>query len=465
VYRTGEPFSGVDMLIMLHDEATGQPELRYVDFIYQPLFDDQHQPRGILAFIIDVTDKVRARKQADTLQAAVLAAVRRQGQERENVHQLFAHAPAAICLLREPAHRIEYLNPAYQALFPGRPLLGHNLAEVQPEALALVTLLNGVYQSGQTLFQREVPMVIPPTTAGESAHTRYFDFTYQAYREDNRIAGVSIFGFDVTAQVAARQQVQKLNEELAAINEEMQATNEELHESNTRLLRTNTDLDTFVYTASHDLKSPITNVEGLLLALREHLPANALTDALVPRLLDMMAGAVSRFQQTLAHLTDISRLQQELDQPAEPVDLRALVEAVRLDILPELTAAAATLEVKLDSCPEVYFSAKNLRSIVYNLLSNAVKYHAPDRPAHVQLRCQHAAGRVVFEVQDNGLGLSAAQQGELFRMFRRLHTHVAGSGVGLYMVKKMIENAGGTLTVQSQLGVGSTFTVSLPTGH
>ncbi len=464
VYRTGQPFSGTDILIMLHNSATGRAEQRYVDFVYQPLCNDQQQPTGILAFIVDVTDKVRARKQADTLQAAVLAAVRRQGQERENVHQLFAHAPAAICLLRQPAHRIEYLNPAYQALFPGRELLGHNLADVQPEALALVALLDEVYESGQTQFQREVLVAVAPPD-DQPWLIRYFDFTYQAYREDGHIAGVSIFGFDVTEQVEARQQVQNLNQELAAINEEMQATNEELHESNARLLRTNTDLDTFVYTASHDLKSPITNVEGLLLALREHLPANALDDAVVPRLLDMMAGAVGRFQQTLGHLTDISRLQQEQSQPAEPVDLPALVEAVRLDMLPELTAAAATLTVDLDGCATIRFSPKNLRSIVYNLLSNAVKYHAPDRPARVQLRGRRVAGRVVLEVQDNGLGLSEAQQGELFRMFRRLHTHVEGSGVGLYMVKKMIENAGGTLSVQSQLGVGSTFTVALPTGR
>ncbi|GAB3639191.1 hypothetical protein GCM10027422_47820 [Hymenobacter arcticus] len=464
VYATGQPFRGTDTPAMLHDSSTGQPEVRYVDFVYQPLFDDKQQPTGILAFILDVTDKVRVRKQADTLQAAVLAAVRRQGQERENVQQLFAQAPAVICLLREPSHRIEYLNPAYQALFPGQLLLGHTLAEVQPEAVALLARLDAIYLSGAAQFQREVP-VVPPAGADQPLRTYYFDFTYQAYREEGRIAGVSIFGFDVTEQVQARQQVQKLNEELAAINEEMRATNEELHESNTRLLRTNTDLDTFVYTASHDLKSPITNIEGLLLALREHLPANALADALVPRLLDMMAGAVSRFQQTLEHLTDISRLQQELDQPAVAVDLPALVEAVRLDMLPELTAAGATLVVNLDGCRTMHFSAKNLRSIVYNLLSNAVKYRDPARPPHVQLRCHHAAGSTVLEVQDNGLGLSELQQGQLFRMFRRLHTHVAGSGVGLYMVKKMIENAGGTLTVQSQPGVGSTFTVLLPTAR
>jgi signal transduction histidine kinase len=65
-------------------------------------------------------------------------------------------------------------------------------------------------------------------------------------------------------------------------------------------------------------------------------------------------------------------------------------------------------------------------------------------------------------VQDNGLGLTADQQRKLFTMFSRLHDHVAGSGIGLYMVKRMIENAGGTITVQSEAGVGSTFTVTFP---
>lgn len=121
------------------------------------------------------------------------------------------------------------------------------------------------------------------------------------------------------------------------------------------------------------------------------------------------------------------------------------------------------VEGNVAACPNVFFSVKNLRSMVYNLLSNAVKYHAPGRPPVVALRCRPGApGQIVLEVQDNGLGLSERQQGELFRLFRRLHHHVSGSGVGLYMVKKMVENAGGTLVVQSAPGVGSTFTVVLP---
>jgi signal transduction histidine kinase len=118
--------------------------------------------------------------------------------------------------------------------------------------------------------------------------------------------------------------------------------------------------------------------------------------------------------------------------------------------------------VDLDNCDTVSFAPQHLRSLLYNLLSNALKYRHPDRPPVVQLRCHHAATATVLEVQDNGLGLTLDQQHKLFAMFRRLHDHVAGSGVGLYMVKRMIENAGGTIAVQSEAGIGSTFTVTFP---
>ncbi|UOQ76558.1 ATP-binding protein [Hymenobacter sp. 5516J-16] len=109
------------------------------------------------------------------------------------------------------------------------------------------------------------------------------------------------------------------------------------------------------------------------------------------------------------------------------------------------------------------FAEKNLRSVVYNLLSNALKYRHPDRAPHVQICCQPQEGYQVLEVQDNGLGLNLQQgQDKLFAMFQRLHTHVEGSGIGLYMVKRMVENAGGRIEVQSELGRGSVFRVYFP---
>jgi len=139
-----------------------------------------------------------------------------------------------------------------------------------------------------------------------------------------------------------------------------------------------------------------------------------------------------------------------------------VIEDVRLDLTPRLEEAQGQLLVNLDGCETVSFAPQHLRSLLYNLLSNAIKYRHPTRPPLVQLRCHHTPTTTVLEVQDNGLGLSAEQQSKLFSMFRRLHDHVPGSGVGLYMVKRIVENAGGVVAVQSEAGVGSTFIVTLP---
>jgi signal transduction histidine kinase len=97
--------------------------------------------------------------------------------------------------------------------------------------------------------------------------------------------------------------------------------------------------------------------------------------------------------------------------------------------------------------------------VVYNLLSNALKYRHPDRPPHVRISCRPQDNYLVLCVQDNGLGLDTGQQAELFTMFRRFHVGIEGSGIGLYMVKKVVENAGGKLEVTSEPGVGSVFSV------
>ena len=454
VYATGEPYYGTALPFVTTPPDSAAPHERYYDFSFQP-YREQGRITGISIFAYEVTEQVQTRRQADTLQAGLLAAVKRQAQHRQDLYQVFEQTPAAIVLLREPDHRIDYLNPAFEVLFPpeewtGGPLHGHTLAEVYPrlKMAGLIDLLDRVFDTGEP--QVVIEMALAELQPGSP---RYVTFAYQAYREDERIMGVAAFVYDATEQVLARQQVQTLNETL-------QATNQELADSNHRLTRTNADLDTFVYTASHDLKAPISNIEGLLLALREQLPPAALHANLVPRLLDMMEGSVTRFQQTIGHLTDISQLQQA--EAPETVDLTVLIAGVRLDLAPLIEAAPATLTVTVDDCQAVRVAPKTLRSVVYNLLSNAVKYRAPDRSAQVQLRAHCTPGHLVLAVQDNGLGLSEAQQGELFGMFRRLHTHVEGSGVGLFTVKRLVDNAGGTITVQSQPGVGSTFTVSLP---
>jgi signal transduction histidine kinase len=372
-------------------------------------------------------------------------------QQQTLLQQILRQVPAAVTILSGPEHRYTFFNDQYQALSAHRAELHMPVAQLLPELVeqGFIDLLDQVYTTGQVFTGTDKLVQLFDRTTGR-VEQRYLDFIYQPLRdEQGQPQGVLAFLVDTTERVLARRQVE--------------ATNRELASANARLMRTNVDLDIFVYSASHDLRSPIANIEGLLLALRQELPVEAWQAELVPRLLELMDGAIARFQQTLGYLTDVTRLQPEAAQATELVELATMVEAVRLDILPELTAARATLTVDLAECPRLFASPGLLRSIFYNFLSNAIKYRAPDRPPLVQLRCRWAApGYLALDVQDNGLGLTPQQQASIFQLFSRMHSHVSGSGVGLYMVKKMVDNAGGTLTVQSQLGVGSIFTATLP---
>ncbi|GAA4506024.1 hypothetical protein GCM10023172_34730 [Hymenobacter ginsengisoli] len=237
-----------------------------------------------------------------------------------------------------------------------------------------------------------------------------------------------------------------------------------LQRSNEQLTRTNIDLDNFIYTASHDLKSPITNIEGLLYELQAQLPPKVQQTYGVAPLLTMMLESVTRFQRTISHLSDITRLQKEHNQLVTEVALQPVIDDVRQDLQPLIAAAGAQVEVDVAACPTVLFSIKNLRSVVYNLLSNAIKYRHPDRAPQVRIYCRPGQeGKcLVLCVQDNGLGIKPSRYPELFTMFRRLHNHVEGSGIGLYMVKRIVENVGGHIEFESELDVGTTFSVYLP---
>jgi len=235
-----------------------------------------------------------------------------------------------------------------------------------------------------------------------------------------------------------------------------------LRDNNEELTRVNVDLDNFIYTASHDLRGPITNIEGLLAALTDELPIEARQRPPVHDILGMLTNSVERFQRTIEQLSDVAKLHREHGLPSAPVPLAPVVQGVGLDLAPLIRSTGAQLDIDLAEGVAVHFLEKNLRSLLYNLLSNALKYCDPARPPHVRLRAVPEGSHIRLTVQDNGLGISLAGQRKLFGLFERLHSHVEGSGIGLFMVKKMVENAGGRILVESEVGVGSTFTVLLP---
>ena len=457
VYRTGETFEGEEFPVPFAG-PDGLVHNRNFDFIYQARYDAAGFIDGIVIFGFDVTERVQRRQQTEALQTELLAAAERRAEERQDLYQIIAQTPVAVVLLREPSHRIDYYNPAFAEVFPpddwvgDGELRGHTLAEVYPRMrqAGLVQLLDHVFATGESQTVLEMPLA-----ELQPGSPRFITFAYQPYREQGRIVGVAALAYDATEQVLARQQAQHLNEQLAA-------TNAGLHAANTQLTRANADLDTFIYTASHDLRSPVANIEGLIAALRQELLDEPIIKRDVEHILGLMENSIARFQTTIGDLTDIIHLQQDNSKTRRPVDLAALVEAVRLDLAPLLAATQTELLVEVQACPTLHGSPKDLRSIIFNLLSNALKYCDPSRRPRVRLLATCDAHYAELRVQDNGLGLSPEQQTKLFGLFTRLHSHVEGSGVGLYAIKRLVENRGGRVGVESEAGVGSTFWVRLP---
>ena len=247
-------------------------------------------------------------------------------------------------------------------------------------------------------------------------------------------------------------------EEMVRIQQTLSGYNLELTQKNEELRQINSDLDNFIYTASHDLKAPINNIEGLLdLLQREAQPGSEVAG----QVFEHMQQSISRFKQTLADLSNITKAERTQAEEATTIYLPELLEEVEADVAGLARESRARISFRLD-VPEIVFSRKNIRSILYNLLSNALKYRAPDREPAILISTQALPdGMVLLTVADNGLGLDPKHRHRIFEMFRRVHTHVEGSGVGLYIVKRMVENAGGRIEVESTPGKGAAFKVYL----
>jgi PAS domain S-box-containing protein len=235
--------------------------------------------------------------------------------------------------------------------------------------------------------------------------------------------------------------------------------NEELMKKNQELLRINSDLDNFIYMASHDLKSPISNLEGLFQILMRKLQSKLATNE--QEVLGLIHNSIDKLKQTIQSLTEIAKTQKGGQEILEDVSIKQVWGEVKEELALTFAHAEGTIREEIQ-VEHLNVSRAHLRSVFYNLLSNAIKYHQPGLPLKVLLSCYEQGQELVICLKDNGLGLSAAQQSKLFTMFKRFHSHVEGTGVGLYMVKRIVENRGGRIEVKSELNQGSEFTIYFP---
>ena len=336
--------------------------------------------------------------------------------------------------------KYRFINKAYEEWFklPRQEIHGKRLeAIIGSEAYERIKPTVKRVLSGETIY-------LETQLKYKGVGKKHVSVHYIPHFIDKKVEGYFALITDISDHKSAQEKLLQTEADLRKRNEELE--------------RINNDLDNFIYTASHDLKSPVVNLQGLTFIIRKKLDKDA--GFASSDLLDMIDKSVQKLKDTITELTEIAKVQKDLEQQAERVSFKEIAEDVKEDINGMIEESGTVIE---EEClvPSILYPRNNLRSILYNLLSNAVKYRCPDRQPKISIKTYQENGYVILRVEDNGLGISKQQQPKMFSMFKRFHSHVEGTGVGLYIIKRIVENRGGKIEVESEQHSGSVFKVYL----
>lgn len=338
-----------------------------------------------------------------------------------------------------------YLNPASEQMV-GRTeqeLVGKCLLVEMPgnRAEGLFDAYVAVVESGQ-VWQRE--FYYP-----HEGIDRWFRSTAAKAGD-----GFAVAFSDITARKQAEQALQQVN---ATLEQRVAERTQQLAAKNLELERSNRELDKFAYVASHDLKSPLRAIEHLAQWISQDA-GHLLPDASQVHL-TKLHGRVQRMKALLDDLLAYSRVGR-LPQSYELVNLQQLLG----DILILLNAPPTFHVTVVQPLPTIHTQRIPLETVLRNLISNAIKHH--NRPdGQVQIAVHEQGEWLEFVIRDDGPGIDPQFFERIFEIFQTLkpRDHVEGSGMGLAIVKKTLDLVGGTITVESDVGAGTTFRFTWPT--
>jgi signal transduction histidine kinase len=234
---------------------------------------------------------------------------------------------------------------------------------------------------------------------------------------------------------------------------------EELRGYSTNLEERNAELDAFAHTVAHDLKNQVFTVIGNAELILD--PEQPLEQGDQEAMLHDILRSAQKMSQVIQELLLLSQVRR-YDVASQPLDMVAVLSEAQARLWPLIAESAAEIVIHdPDQWPTACGYAPWVEEIWYNYISNALKYGG--RPPRVEIGAEgHGSGAVTFWVRDNGPGLSPEQIEQLFIEFSRVSTSPGGHGLGLSIVKRIVDKLGGTVSVRRGLDVGATFCFTLP---
>ncbi|HEY9876666.1 MAG TPA: PAS domain S-box protein [Candidatus Obscuribacterales bacterium] len=412
-------------------------ETRFFHTIKSPIFDTD----GKVVEIVGVSRDITERKQ---FEKALTCALAEAEAARAQLQGLFMQAPAAIQISRGPNHITETVNPLYRQIIGSRELIGKPVREAFPEfeGQGFFELLDRVYETGKPFVGNEMRALFDRNCDGLLEES-FWNFVYQPLLDANgKVYGIMTHAVEVTEQVRARQEIEKKAEELSRLTQALE--------------RSNKDLDQFAYVTSHDLKAPLRGIASLSEWIEEDLAEN-LTDESREHL-NLLRGRVHRMEGLINGILQYSRAGR-VQNKTETLNVSTLLSEVI-----ELLAPSPTVSIVVDpGMPTLETERVQLEQIFMNLINNAIK-HTQRPDAYIRLGVKEVGRYYEFSVTDNGPGIAPEYHQRIWGIFQTLESRdkVEGTGIGLSVVKKIVESRGGRVWIDSELGSGATFGFSWP---
>lgn len=439
VYRTGETYYGRSMPAELL--VGGKLSTYYFEFTYTPIRNSKGEIYGIMDIAIDVTDQVMASKKLEEARQALSGAV----ELAELATWSLNAADGTITCSDRFKHwlGLEH-NTAKSDFFLeriGRPYR-EKITESLDEALS---------SGSEDFYDYEFPITNILTGQQRIIHAN----AQVLYSKERFREGLSGTAQDVTKE-------RQLQEELRFKVQERTA---ELHSANAELEANNRELSQFAYIASHDLQEPVRKISVFADMLQSNLGKNPERANLY---VDKIISSAKRMENLIKDVLQFSKLA-KIDQHFEPVDLNAVLSEVLADF--DLNIEQKNAEIETDPLPIVPAIPLQMTQLFRNLISNALKYSRSGIRPKIAIRAEVISGlqnvaqeTVKITITDNGIGFSQQHAEQIFDIFQRLHGNdqYSGTGIGLAMCRKIMQNHNGSITAASKEGSGTAFTLLLP---
>ena len=408
----------------------------YIQTTFNPIRDESNKIKGVAVFVKDVTERKRFEEIIQSINANLKAVL---------------ESTADRILAIDRNYRYIMFNQSHansmKKLFGKEIKPGDNLLKILPPKLSAIAKSEGrkVFRGEQFSTTTQIP------------NKSILEVSYNPiYSEKKKIIGAALFVRDITERKKIEEKMKALNEELVTQNVQMAAQEEELKATLEELSERNFELDQLMYKTSHDLRSPLSSIMGLV-----NLANLDKDTASRDSYLSKISGRIKKLDDFIRSMLDYARVNR-IEIAPEAIDLKAVASGCIRELEHLDNFDAIKTEVSSNGTDTFKSDPLRIKVIFGNIISNAYKYFNSSTNSFLKIKIDVKEDKAKIEFKDNGIGIRDEHLDKIFNMFYRATERSQGSGLGMYIVKQAVEKLDGKITINSKYGEGTEIKVVLP---